>query len=101
MSSRKRRERSDSNPDDEEENNEYEEEASPKRQAIEDVNGSPRGHSAESDVDDEDEQEDLAPRQLNRPGKPASVGIIQSIYVENFMCHRKLTVQLNQNGKFI
>mmetsp|Transcript_11008 Transcript_11008/g.16946 ORF Transcript_11008/g.16946 Transcript_11008/m.16946 type:complete len:1170 (-) Transcript_11008:71-3580(-) len=101
MSSRKRRERSDSNPDYEEENNEYEEESSPKRQAIEDENRSPRGHIAESDDDDEDEQEDLAPRQLNRPGKPASVGIIQSIYVENFMCHRKLTVQLNQNVTFI
>ena len=40
-------------------------------------------------------------RQRNRPGEPASVGIVQQIYVENFMCHRKLRVELNRNINFI
>mmetsp|Transcript_28066 Transcript_28066/g.41456 ORF Transcript_28066/g.41456 Transcript_28066/m.41456 type:complete len:1167 (+) Transcript_28066:53-3553(+) len=98
MSSRKRRASKDSSPDYEEDDAENEEESSPKRQTIEDEDGSPRRNIHESDDDGE---EDLAPRVINRPGKPASVGIIQSIHVENFMCHRKLTVKLNQNVNFI
>lgn len=42
-----------------------------------------------------------APRPLNAPGGLAQVGIVHSIYVENFMCHRKLRVDLNRNINFI
>ena len=42
-----------------------------------------------------------APRALNRPGELAQVGIIQQILVENFMCHRKLRVDLCRNINFI
>ena len=41
------------------------------------------------------------PRPLNRPGEFAQVGIIQQIKVENFMCHRKLRVDLCRNINFI
>ena len=37
----------------------------------------------------------------NDPGKPAEAGVIRRVYVENFMCHRKLTVDLCRNVNFI
>jgi len=37
----------------------------------------------------------------NQAGKPAEAGIIEKIYVENFMCHRKHTVNLCRNVNFI
>jgi hypothetical protein len=40
-------------------------------------------------------------RHTNPTGKPAEAGIIHEVYVENFMCHRKLTVQLCRNVNFI
>lgn len=40
-------------------------------------------------------------RNVNTAGKPPEAGIIQRIYVENFMCHRKLTVDLCRNVNFI
>ncbi|KAL7570169.1 hypothetical protein ACA910_020007 [Epithemia clementina (nom. ined.)] len=40
-------------------------------------------------------------RALNAPGKPAEAGIIKRVYVENFMCHPKLTVDLCRNVNFI
>lgn len=40
-------------------------------------------------------------RHTNPIGKPAEAGIIHEVYVENFMCHRKLTVQLCRNVNFI
>jgi len=43
----------------------------------------------------------LTPRKVNSAGKPADAGIIDRVYVENFMCHRKLTVTLCQNVNFI
>lgn len=43
----------------------------------------------------------LAERRRNEVGKPPEAGIIQSIYCENFMCHRKLTVNLCRNVNFI
>lgn len=52
-----------------------------------------------SDMDnDDEEQEQMAPRRINLSGKPAETGIIKKICVENFMCHRKLTVELCPNG---
>ena len=43
----------------------------------------------------------IAERHLNPRGKPAEAGVIQKIHVENFMCHRKLTVDLCRNVNFI
>lgn len=43
----------------------------------------------------------LTERHTNSSGKPAEAGIITSISVENFMCHRKLTVNLCRNVNFI
>eukprot|EP00581_Thalassiosira_minuscula_P008708 CAMPEP_0183707658 /NCGR_PEP_ID=MMETSP0737-20130205/4176_1 /TAXON_ID=385413 /ORGANISM="Thalassiosira miniscula, Strain CCMP1093" /LENGTH=1232 /DNA_ID=CAMNT_0025935381 /DNA_START=12 /DNA_END=3710 /DNA_ORIENTATION=- len=43
----------------------------------------------------------LANRHTNPMGKPAEAGIIQEVYVENFMCHRKLSVKLCRNVNFI
>mmetsp|Transcript_6219 Transcript_6219/g.9089 ORF Transcript_6219/g.9089 Transcript_6219/m.9089 type:complete len:344 (+) Transcript_6219:140-1171(+) len=43
----------------------------------------------------------IAERHINPSGKPAEAGIIKKIQVENFMCHRKLTVDLCRNVNFI
>ncbi|KAL9181634.1 hypothetical protein ACHAXT_010439 [Thalassiosira profunda] len=43
----------------------------------------------------------LADRHVNPTGKPAEAGIISKVYVENFMCHRKLSVDLCRNVNFI
>jgi hypothetical protein len=40
-------------------------------------------------------------RHINPTGKPAEAGIIHEVYVENFMCHRKLSVKLCRNVNFI
>eukprot|EP00571_Detonula_confervacea_P004119 CAMPEP_0172311834 /NCGR_PEP_ID=MMETSP1058-20130122/15802_1 /TAXON_ID=83371 /ORGANISM="Detonula confervacea, Strain CCMP 353" /LENGTH=1228 /DNA_ID=CAMNT_0013025129 /DNA_START=30 /DNA_END=3716 /DNA_ORIENTATION=+ len=40
-------------------------------------------------------------RNTNPTGKPAEAGIIHEVYVENFMCHRKLSVKLCRNVNFI
>ena len=43
----------------------------------------------------------LRDRHLNPKGAPAEAGIIHEVYVENFMCHRKLSVKLCRNVNFI
>eukprot|EP00980_Cylindrotheca_fusiformis_P021406 scaffold8259_cov143-Cylindrotheca_fusiformis.AAC.24 len=43
----------------------------------------------------------LAGRNVNSPGESAEAGIIKKIYVENFMCHRKFTLDLCNNVNFI
>ena len=43
----------------------------------------------------------LTTHNRNDPGKPAEAGVIRRVYVENFMCHRKLTVDLCRNVNFI
>lgn len=55
---------------------------------------------AESSVEDT-MTSPLAERRRNEVGKPPEAGIIQTIYCENFMCHRKLTVNLCRNVNFI
>jgi len=40
-------------------------------------------------------------RPINTAGKPPEAGIITRVQVENFMCHRKLTVELCRNVNFI
>ena len=42
-----------------------------------------------------------APHARNPQGQSASVGILQQVKVENFMCHRKLRVDLNRNINFV
>jgi hypothetical protein len=43
----------------------------------------------------------IAERHRNAAGVQAEAGIIKRIQVENFMCHRKLTVELCRNVNFI
>lgn len=43
----------------------------------------------------------LAGRHRNEQGKPPEAGVIREIYVENFMCHKKLRVKLCRNVNFI
>ena len=40
-------------------------------------------------------------RVINREGKPPEAGVIKKIYLENFMCHKKLSVSLCRNINFI
>ena len=40
-------------------------------------------------------------KRINKEGKPPEVGVIKKIYMENFMCHRKLRVDLCRNVNFI
>jgi hypothetical protein len=40
-------------------------------------------------------------RRINKEGKPPEAGVIKKIYMENFMCHRKLGVDLCRNVNFI
>ena len=47
------------------------------------------------------EHSPMLDRHTNPTGKPAEAGIIQEVYVENFMCHRKLSVKLCRNVNFI
>ena len=54
----------------------------------------------DSDLEDTNNVQRKQARRRNGFGKSASTGIIQRITVENFMCHRKLTVDLCPNGKF-
>ena len=55
----------------------------------------------EIDDDDEDEEEIVQRKRVNKFGKPAEAGVIKTIYVENFMCHQKLKVDLCRNVNFI
>jgi hypothetical protein len=59
-------------------------------------------HNAADDNDNDDGNAPATPlRSINPAGKPPEAGIITRIYVENFMCHRKLTVDLCRNVNFI
>ncbi len=40
-------------------------------------------------------------RSINAAGKPPEAGVILKVHVENFMCHRKLTINLCKNVNFI
>ena len=54
-----------------------------------------------SDNNNAAEHSPINDRHINPTGKPAEAGIIQEVYVENFMCHRKLSVKLCRNVNFI
>lgn len=56
----------------------------------------------EMDQDNDDDDEVVVRRKIvNKFGKPAEAGVIKTIYVENFMCHQKLKVELCRNVNFI
>jgi hypothetical protein len=40
-------------------------------------------------------------KRINKEGQPPEAGVIKKIYMENFMCHRKLGVDLCRNVNFI
>jgi len=50
---------------------------------------------------DDELGEASSPRKVNSVGKLPEAGVIVKVYVENFMCHRKLSVQLCRNVNFI
>ena len=52
-------------------------------------------------MDEETMTSPMAGRHHNEVGKPPEAGVITKIYCENFMCHRKLTVELCRNVNFI
>lgn len=83
---------------DEDDVNDEEEEEEP-RKRIKKKKGS---SSAAADADAPPEiSSPLRDRHLNPKGTPAEAGIIHEVYVENFMCHRKLSVKLCRNVNFI
>jgi structural maintenance of chromosomes protein 6 len=57
----------------------------------------------EEESGDDHQPSSTAPRRqnINAPGKPPEAGVIQHVYVENFMCHRKFGVSLCRNVNFI
>ena len=52
----------------------------------------------EADADDEG---GVSLNRVNSAGKPPEAGIIVKVYVENFMCHKKMSVDLCSNINFI
>jgi hypothetical protein len=50
---------------------------------------------------DEEVAEAASPRKVNPSGKPPEAGIIVKVYVENFMCHKKMSIPLCHNVNFI
>jgi len=75
------------------------------RSAPDDLPNSPaksqRESSTKDDQDDEEENGTEIRKSINPPGRPAEAGIIQQVYVENFMCHHKFKVDLCRNVNFI
>ena len=66
---------------------------------------SPPSGLIHSDDDSEDEEHvsevQRSPHKVNVAGKPPEAGIIVKVYVENFMCHKKMSVELCRNVNFI
>ena len=93
----------------EHENDEEEEEPSEEQNAEEENDGGddeePMEAEEEEEEDDPEEENDddepVARKHVNKFGKPAEAGVIKTIYVENFMCHPKLKVDLCRNVNFI
>ena len=52
-------------------------------------------------IEDEEDGDDLTKKKINKPGKAAECGIIKKIYVEEFMCHKKLSINLCDNVNFV
>ena len=58
------------------------------------------GDDSDGDASVDDDQS-VALRRINPSGKPPEAGIIVKVYVENFMCHKKMSVDLCSNINFI
>lgn len=88
-------------PEENEDSVELEEPTSPSERQ-EDENGEEEEDAANNDEEEmaEDQRSPLR-RQINVVGRPAEAGVIKTIYVENFMCHAKLKVDLCRNVNFI
>ena len=52
-------------------------------------------------ADDADDDQSVSLQRINPSGKPPEAGIIVKVYVENFMCHKKMSVDLCNNINFI
>ena len=76
---------------DEDFDDEEEEDEKPKKKKAK------KSNKASSD----DPHDVLAGRSKNASDRPPEAGVIHQIYCENFMCHRKLKVTMNQNINFI
>ena len=69
---------------------------------LEDIDGNADRRSEEEMEDIKPQRQESSPRHpINRPGKQAEAGVIKRVYVENFMCHKKLKVDLCRNVNFI
>ena len=81
------------------------EEGSPRKKSRNDDNDQHEDEHVDEHVDDDHNhhsKDNGGPiRSINPAGKPAEAGIIHKVYVENFMCHRKLTISLCRNVNFI
>lgn len=89
---------------------EEEEHRASKRQSVEDEQPSDDDPSnAASDVDADPEEEEEAEDDAQSPSSAdrfrsdtaINAGIIKKVYVENFMCHRKFTIDFCRNVNFI
>lgn len=122
-SPRKRSSSLKSSPDDDVESNSNSRRKKHKRTSGDDNRNKRKHESNEASVDDDKENNGRPPpssrrsrvsndegtsangffdgRNINQPNKPPEAGVISKIYVENFMCHKKLTVELCRNINFI
>lgn len=94
-----------------------EEERSAKRQTLEadersdedqsndasDENQSETDPDGQQEDEEEEDTDDSQPRRFleDHPIHPINAGIIKRVYVENFMCHRKFTIDFCRNVNFI
>lgn len=109
MSSSRKRHAEDKDDDDEEKKNDGRKEQSEQLESheTEGPNSTKRSrhYSKEDEMDDEGEQQGeiskKMPKSINKAGRQAEAGVIDKVYVENFMCHRKLTIPLCRNVNFI
>jgi hypothetical protein len=86
--------------DSEEEAEDMEEEEVADEEEQEDVSEDPTSNDDEEENNDNGEAKSPFTRH-NMEGRPAEVGIIKTIYMENFMCHRKYTMNFCRNVNFI
>ena len=63
--------------------------------------GNKENNDSNASVEPRPFESPLADRNVNARGKPAEAGVILKIYVENFMCHRKFTIDLCRSINFI
>jgi hypothetical protein len=78
-----------------------------KRESSSDIEGTPPSNRRRRNDDEEEDEDETSSsfespiRTINPAGRPPEAGIIKRVYLENFMCHRKMTVDLCANVNFI